>query len=307
MSDAPDYTLAELCITACAEAWRDDGEVLASGMGLVPRLAAGLARLTFAPGLLMNDGECRLVAEPIPVGPRDGYEPKIEGYLPFRRVFELLWGGRRHAMTMPTQIDRFGNINISFIGDPKKPKVQLLGVRGIPGNTINHPCSYFVPNHSTRSFVRDVDMASGVGHDSGRWAPSMRRDFHALRLRPAAVRLYDPLDTLLVGQGKDHAPLSEDAPVGPDSPLKHFNLSSLSEALTSKLPKAAERLGKRAALGAPALTNSLADALAGRCLLILTYEGNRAIVFDAKDRLPVRGGGPNKGHTRTQKKNKKKR
>jgi glutaconate CoA-transferase subunit B len=191
MSDAPDYTLAELCITACAEAWRDDGEVLASGMGLVPRLAAGLARLTFAPGLLMNDGECRLVAEPIPVGPRDGYEPKIEGYLPFRRVFELLWGGRRHAMTMPTQIDRFGNINISFIGDPKKPKVQLLGVRGIPGNTINHPCSYFVPNHSTRSFVRDVDMASGVGHDSGRWAPSMRRDFHALRLVVTNLAILD--------------------------------------------------------------------------------------------------------------------
>jgi glutaconate CoA-transferase subunit B len=39
--------------------------------------------------------------------------------MPFRRVFDLLWAGRRHAMTMPTQIDRFGNINISFIGDPK--------------------------------------------------------------------------------------------------------------------------------------------------------------------------------------------
>jgi glutaconate CoA-transferase subunit B len=86
-------------------------------------------------------------------------------------------------MTMPTQIDRFGQVNISFIGtDPAKPKVQLLGVRGIPGNTINHPCSFFVPDHSPRVFVERVDMASGVGHDPRRWAPGVRQDFRDLRL-----------------------------------------------------------------------------------------------------------------------------
>lgn len=175
-------TLAELCIAAAAEAWRGDGEVLASGMGLIPRLAAGLARLTFSPGLLLNDAECTLVAEPIPVGPRGDYRPKVEGWLPFRKVFELLWSGKRHAMTMPTQIDRFGAINISAIGDHARPKVQLLGVRGIPGNTINHPCSFFVPSHTPRTFVERVDMASGVGYDPARWAPGVRRDFHELRL-----------------------------------------------------------------------------------------------------------------------------
>lgn len=179
--DPSAYTLAELCITACAEAWRGDGEVLASGMGLVPRLAAGLAKLTFSPELLMNDGECMLAAEPIPVGPRGSYRMRVEGWLPFRAVFDLLWSGRRHAMTMPTQLDRFGNCNISFIGEPHKPKVQLLGVRGIPGNTINHPCSYFVPNHSTRTLVADVDMASGVGYDPRRWAAGVRSDFMELR------------------------------------------------------------------------------------------------------------------------------
>ena len=178
-----DYTLAELCIAAASEAWRGDGEVLASGLGLVPRLAASLARLTFAPDLLMTDGECHLVAEPVPVGPRGSYRPRVEGWLPFRRIFDLLWSGRRHAMTMPTQIDRFGQINISFIGaDPAKPKVQLLGVRGIPGNTINHPCSFFVPDHNKRVFVERVDMVSGVGHDPSRWARGVRQDFRDLRL-----------------------------------------------------------------------------------------------------------------------------
>jgi len=180
-NNTTEYTLAELCITACAEAWRGDGEILASGMGLIPRLGAGLAKLSFSPGLLLNDAECTLVAEPIPVGPRGNYQPRTEGWLPFRKVFELLWSGKRHAMTMPTQIDRFGNINISVIGEYAKPKVQLLGVRGIPGNTINHPSSFFVPAHSPRCFVEKVDMVSGVGYDPAQWPEGVRRDFVDLR------------------------------------------------------------------------------------------------------------------------------
>ncbi|MCC6849014.1 MAG: ketoacid CoA transferase [Deltaproteobacteria bacterium] len=195
-----DYTLAELCIAAASEAWRGDGEILASGLGLVPRLAAGLARLTFAPDLLMTDAECLLVAAPVPVGKRPaGYRLPVEGWLPFRKVFDLLWSGRRHAMTMPTQIDRFGTINISYIGGTfEKPKVQLLGVRGIPGNTINHPCSFFVPEHSTRTFVARVDMASGAGYDPARWQPGVRRDLHELR------RVVTNLAVLDFG-GPDHA------------------------------------------------------------------------------------------------------
>ena len=38
-------------------------------------------------------------------------------------------------------------------------------MRGAPGNTINHPTSYWVPNHSPRVFVEKVDVVSGVGYD----------------------------------------------------------------------------------------------------------------------------------------------
>ena len=176
-----EYTIAELCISAAAEAWRGDGEILASGMGTIPRLGAGLAKLTFSPDLLMTDSECLLVVEPVPIGPRDGYQPQVEGWMPFRQVFDLLWSGRRHAMTMPVQIDRFGCTNISVIGDYSKPKVQLLGVRGIPGNTINHTCSFFVAEHSPRTFVERVSMASGCGYDPERWSEGVRREFVELR------------------------------------------------------------------------------------------------------------------------------
>jgi acyl CoA:acetate/3-ketoacid CoA transferase beta subunit len=88
----------------------------------------------------------------------------IEGWLPFRSVFDLVWAGRRHVMMGASQIDRFGNQNISCIGDWRRPKVQLLGARGSPGNTVNHATSYWIPNHSPRVFVEEVDFVSGVGY-----------------------------------------------------------------------------------------------------------------------------------------------
>ncbi len=194
-----DYSLAELCISAASEAWRDDGEVLATGIGLIPRLAASLAKLTINRDQLMNDGEAFMVQEPVPIGERPaGYQPKIEGWLPYRKVFELLWAGRRHAMVGPTQIDRFGQTNISFIGDSKKPKVQLLGCRGFPGNTISHANSCFVPDHSPRSFVPQVDMVSGIGYDPARFARGVRRDFIDLRMVVSNLAVLD-------FQGPDHA------------------------------------------------------------------------------------------------------
>jgi acyl CoA:acetate/3-ketoacid CoA transferase beta subunit len=157
-------TRAEVCVVACADAWRGDGEIVASPMGLVPQIAARLARATFEPDLLLSDGEAAFVAGIWPVGePAPG--PVEAGY-PYRTVFDLLWGGKRHVMMGPSQIDRYGNVNISAIGDFARPTRQLLGVRGAPGNTINHPTSYWIPKHRPRTFVPHVDMVSGIGYDN---------------------------------------------------------------------------------------------------------------------------------------------
>ncbi len=153
----------EVCVVACAEAWRGNGEILASAFGTIPTIGVRLAKATFEPDLLVTDGEARLVANPLPLGAPDE-EKVVEGWLPFRTVFELVWGGRRHAMLGASQLDREGNSNISCIGDWHRPSVQLIGVRGSPGNTVNHPVSYWIPNHSPRVFVQQVDMVSGVGY-----------------------------------------------------------------------------------------------------------------------------------------------
>ncbi len=177
-------TLTELMVVAASEAWRGNGEVLASGIGIGPRLGASLAKLTHSPELLMTDSETFLVEEPVPLGPRGDYKPKYSGYLPFDRVFECVWGGRRHAMIGPSQIDRWGQSNLSVVGGTyEKPKSAILGVRGLPGNSINHINSMFVQNHGPRVFVSgEVDMVSGVGYKPERWAPGMKQDFVDLRL-----------------------------------------------------------------------------------------------------------------------------
>ncbi|MFJ8633423.1 CoA-transferase subunit beta [Streptomyces sp. NPDC093568] len=148
-------TRAEYCVIACAEAWRDGGEILASPMGLIPSVGARLARLTFAPELLLTDGEATIVRP-------DG---TAEGWLPYRQHLSLVTSGRRHVMMGASQIDRYGNQNISCIGDWARPKRQLLGVRGAPVNTLNNPTSYWIPKHSRRVFVERVDMVCGVGYD----------------------------------------------------------------------------------------------------------------------------------------------
>jgi glutaconate CoA-transferase subunit B len=50
-----EYSLAELLITAAAESWRHDGEILGTGIGPLPRIAVSLAKLTFNPRLATTD------------------------------------------------------------------------------------------------------------------------------------------------------------------------------------------------------------------------------------------------------------
>jgi acyl CoA:acetate/3-ketoacid CoA transferase beta subunit len=175
-----DCTLADVCAVACAEAFRGDGEILASPIGLIPTLGVRLARATFAPDLLLSDGVARLV----------DVAGVVEGWLPYRAVFDVVWSGRRHVMMGASQLDRFGNQNIAAIGDWRRPKAQLVGPRGAPGNTINHPTSYFVPQHSPRVFVARVDYVCGIGYDRAAALGSAGR-FHHLRRVVSNLGVFD--------------------------------------------------------------------------------------------------------------------
>lgn len=170
---------AEICVVACADVFRGDGEVMASAFGTAPAIGARLAKLTFAPDLVLTDGDAALMVG----APGLGTPPAalvLESHMPYRKVFDVVWSGRRNLIMMASQIDRSGNQNISAIGEWARPKAQLVGVRGAPGNTVNHPTSYWVPNHSTRSFVDNVDVVSGVGNRRAASAGPAAARFHCI-------------------------------------------------------------------------------------------------------------------------------
>ena len=181
-------TLVDRIICAAALAWKDDGEVLATGIGIVPRLAASLCMASINRDLMMTDSEAWIVQEPVPIGPRSGphgdYQIQRESHMGFARIFDNVWGGKRHAMVGPTQIDRFGQANISMIGsDYARPKSMVLGVRGFPGNSINHANTFFVPNHSPKVFVAgEVDMVASAGYNAARLARGWTLDEIDIRL-----------------------------------------------------------------------------------------------------------------------------
>jgi len=189
MSDTG-ITRAEYCAVACAEVFRGDGEVMASAFGTAPALGARLARLTFAPDLVLTDGDAALVDGAPPLGAMPS-TLVLESHMPYRRVFDVVWSGRRNLIMMASQIDRTGNQNISAIGTWDRPKAQLVGVRGAPGNTVNHSTSYWVPNHSTRSFVEQVDVVSGVGYARAEAAGPSATRFHEIRFVVSNLGVFD--------------------------------------------------------------------------------------------------------------------
>ena len=191
MSDA---TIDEICVVNLADTFRGDGEILCNPIGNLPMCAGRLARATFEPDLVYTDGISVLVANDFPIGVPDA--PKItEAWVPYRSMFDIVWSGKRHVVMGASQIDMWGNQNFAAIGDYARPKAQLLGMRGAPGNLINNTTSYWIPNHTTRVFVPEVDVVSGPGYDRMRALGASAR-FHEIRrvVTPLAVLDFETPD-----------------------------------------------------------------------------------------------------------------
>ncbi|TQF75138.1 CoA-transferase [Rhodococcus spelaei] len=161
MTSTETVTRAEYCAIACADLFAGAGEIMASPMSTMSQIGARLARLTTEPDLLITDGEALIFADTPAVGAKGA----IEGWMPFRKVFDVVASGRRHVVMGANQIDKHGNQNLSAFGPLQQPKRQMFGVRGAPGNTINHATSYWVGKHTSRVFCDQVDVVSGVGYD----------------------------------------------------------------------------------------------------------------------------------------------
>lgn len=189
MTESKAISRADVCAVACADLFADDGEILASPMGTMPAIGARLARLTSNPDLLISDGEAYLLEQT----PAVGSSSPLEGWLPYRKVFDVVAAGTRHVVMGANQVDRFGNQNISCLGDHAHPSRQMFGARGAPGNTANHRTSYWVAKHSARVFVPSVDFVAGVGYDRAVGSAGRFHDVHRV-VTNIAVLAFDTAD-----------------------------------------------------------------------------------------------------------------
>ena len=181
---------ADVCAVAVADTFRGDGEILANPIGTIAMIGGRLARATYEPDLMMTDGEAGLIAnDEAVVASADRI---VETFNPYRRMFDVVWSGRRHVMMGATQVDQYGNQNIAGLGGtPTQPKTQLLGFRGAPGNTINDTTSYFVANHGPRVFVAAVDIVTGIGYDRAAALGPVAARFHEIRRVVSNLGVFD--------------------------------------------------------------------------------------------------------------------
>ena len=170
MTEAKNYTASELLAVMSARIL-DDGNIVFAGVG-IPLLAATLAQRLHAPGLtiLFEGGVIGPFVVPGELPPSTNEQRctrRANMVLPITDVLLLLQRGYVDVGFMGgAQIDKFGNLNSSYIGDTTHPKIRLPGTGG--GNDISSLTQMIVTmKHEKRRFVEKVDFITSPGFIAG--------------------------------------------------------------------------------------------------------------------------------------------
>ncbi len=171
MTRKGEYTAGELLAILSARQLKD-GQVVFAGVG-IPLLAATLAQRLQCPGLtiLFEGGVIGAFIEPGKLPPSTNDQrctTRANMVLGSAEVLLLLQRGYVDVGFMGgAQIDQYGNLNSSYIGDPKKPKTRLPGTGG--GNDISSLTNMIVAmKHEKRRFVENVDFITSPGWIKGK-------------------------------------------------------------------------------------------------------------------------------------------
>src|SRR5262245_27385639 len=162
-----DYTSNEMMTIAAARALKDD-DVCFVGIGM-PSAAANLARLTHAPNITLIYESGTLATKPniLPLSIGDG--ELCETAVTTVSVPEMfqywLQGGRiTIGFLGGAQVDRFGNLNSTVIGDYRRPTVRLPGSGGATEIATSCQRIFIVMRHSPRTFVERLSFLTTLGH-----------------------------------------------------------------------------------------------------------------------------------------------
>jgi glutaconate CoA-transferase subunit B len=166
-----DYTSSELLTINSARLLRD-GDTVFVGVGL-PNLACNLARRTHAPNLLMIYEAGVIGAQPARLPLSIGDPTLVSGALAVCSMYDIfafyLQRGNVDVGFMGgAQIDRFGNVNATVIGDYAHPKVRLPGSGGSMEIAAWANRCYLLTPHSKRRFPEKLDFRTSAGFLSGK-------------------------------------------------------------------------------------------------------------------------------------------
>jgi len=165
-----DYSPSEMMIVTAARALAGTRTVFV-GVGL-PNSACNLARRTVAPNLELIYESGIYGARPARLPLSIGDPTLISGATSICSMADLfglyLQGGRVEvAFLGGAQIDRFGNLNTTVIGDWEGPKVRLPGSGGACEIAINARQVFVVMRLKRRAFVEELHFLTSPGHLGG--------------------------------------------------------------------------------------------------------------------------------------------
>jgi len=165
------YSSSELLTINAARLLRD-GDVVFVGVGL-PNLACNLARHTHAPNLLMIYEAGVIGAQPARLPLSIGDPTLVSGALSVCSMYDIFTfylqrGNVDVGFLGGAQIDRFGNINATVIGDYEHPKVRLPGSGGSMEIAAWANRCYIITPHQKRRFPEKVDFRTSAGFLNGR-------------------------------------------------------------------------------------------------------------------------------------------
>ena len=149
------------------------------GVGL-PNIAVNLAKRTIAPDLELVYEAGVFGARPARLPLSIGDPTIVTGATAVTSMFELfafyLQGGLIDVGFLgAAQIDRFGNINTTVIGDYDAPKTRLPGSGGACEIAINARQVFVIMRQSNRSFVERIDFRTSPGNLGGAEAAASGR------------------------------------------------------------------------------------------------------------------------------------
>lgn len=167
---APAYTPTEMMIAVAARNLAGARTVFV-GVGL-PNIACNLARYTVAPDLELIYESGVYGARPARLPLSIGDPALVSGATAVMSMADLfglyLQGGRVDvALLGGAQIDRFGNLNTTVVGDYRAPKVRLPGSGGACEIATNAQRTFIIMRLARRAFVPTLDFCTSPGHMTG--------------------------------------------------------------------------------------------------------------------------------------------